>query len=56
MSLASRIDGASRGAADRMPDGFTRTLRRFHYDLAGASNAGAERTRALVSAKARAGG
>ena len=39
--LASRIDGASRGAGDRMPDGFMRTLKTFYYDLAGASNAGA---------------
>jgi predicted TIM-barrel fold metal-dependent hydrolase len=38
--LASRIDGASRGAKERMPDGFMRTLKAFHYDLAGASNAG----------------
>jgi len=39
--LASRIDGASRTAKDRMPDGFMRTLKTFFYDLAGASNAGA---------------
>lgn len=39
--LAARIDGASRGATDRMPDGFMRTLKTFYYDLAGASNAGA---------------
>jgi predicted TIM-barrel fold metal-dependent hydrolase len=39
--LASRIDGASRAAADRMPGGFRNTLKTFFYDLAGASNAGA---------------
>ena len=39
--LASRIDGASRGAADRLPSGFMAEIRKFHYDLAGASNAGA---------------
>jgi len=39
--LASRIDGASRGAKERMPAGFMRTLKTFYYDLAGATNAGA---------------
>jgi 6-methylsalicylate decarboxylase len=39
--LAARIDGASRGAKDRMPAGFMATLKTFHYDLAGATNAGA---------------
>ena len=39
--LASRIDGASRGAKERMPAGFMSTLKAFHYDLAGATNAGA---------------
>jgi predicted TIM-barrel fold metal-dependent hydrolase len=39
--LASRIDGASRGAAERMPAGFLATLKTFYYDLAGATNAGA---------------
>jgi predicted TIM-barrel fold metal-dependent hydrolase len=39
--LASRIDGASRAARDRMPAGFMSTLKTFYYDLAGASNAGA---------------
>jgi predicted TIM-barrel fold metal-dependent hydrolase len=39
--LASRIDGASRAARDRMPAGFLSTLRTFHYDLAGATNPGA---------------
>jgi len=39
--LASRIDSASRNASERMPAGFLRTLKTFHYDLAGATNAGA---------------
>ena len=39
--LASRIDGASRGAKERMPAGFMSTLKTFYYDLAGATNAGA---------------
>jgi predicted TIM-barrel fold metal-dependent hydrolase len=39
--LASRIDGASRGAKERMPAGFIATLKTFYYDLAGATNAGA---------------
>jgi predicted TIM-barrel fold metal-dependent hydrolase len=39
--LASRIDGASRGAGDRLPSGFLAEIRKFYYDLAGASNAGA---------------
>jgi len=39
--LASRIDGASRGATERMPAGFLTTLKTFYYDLAGATNAGA---------------
>jgi predicted TIM-barrel fold metal-dependent hydrolase len=39
--LAGRIEGASRGAAERMPDGFTATAKRFYYDLAGATNKGA---------------
>jgi 6-methylsalicylate decarboxylase len=39
--LASRIDGASRAATDRMPSGFMSTLKTFYYDLAGATNAGA---------------
>jgi 6-methylsalicylate decarboxylase len=39
--LAGRIDGASRNAKDRMPDGFLSELKKFHYDLAGAANAGA---------------
>jgi predicted TIM-barrel fold metal-dependent hydrolase len=39
--LAGRIDGASRGAKDRLPNGFMHELKRFHYDLAGAANAGA---------------
>ena len=39
--LAARIDGASRGARERMPNGFLAELKTFFYDLAGASNAGA---------------
>jgi 6-methylsalicylate decarboxylase len=39
--LAGRIEGASRNAADRLPDGFTAVIKRFHYDLAGATNKGA---------------
>jgi predicted TIM-barrel fold metal-dependent hydrolase len=39
--LAGRIDGASRNAKDRLPNGFMHELKKFHYDLAGAANAGA---------------
>ena len=39
--LAGRIEGASRGAGDRLPDGFTAAIKRFYYDLAGATNKGA---------------
>jgi predicted TIM-barrel fold metal-dependent hydrolase len=39
--LAGRIDGASRGAKDRLPNGFIGELKKFYYDLAGATNAGA---------------
>jgi len=39
--LAGRIDGASAGAKDRLPNGFTSELRKFYYDLAGAANPGA---------------
>jgi predicted TIM-barrel fold metal-dependent hydrolase len=39
--LAGRIDGASRGAKDRLPNGFLHEAKKFHYDLAGAANAGA---------------
>ena len=39
--LASRIDGASRNAADRLPAGFITAAARFFYDLAGATNPGA---------------
>ena len=38
--LASRIDGGSRNAADRLPNGFMTEAKRFFYDLAGASNPG----------------
>ncbi len=36
-----RIDGGSRNARDRLPNGFMHEARRFHYDLAGATNPGA---------------
>ena len=39
--LAGRIDGASRNAADRLPDGFLEQAGRFYYDTAGAANRGA---------------
>jgi len=39
--LAGRIDGASRGAKDRLPNGFLHEAKKFYYDLAGAANAGA---------------
>jgi predicted TIM-barrel fold metal-dependent hydrolase len=39
--LAGRIDGASSGAKDRMPNGFLSEVKKFYYDLAGAANRGA---------------
>jgi predicted TIM-barrel fold metal-dependent hydrolase len=39
--LAGRIDGASAGAKDRLPNGFMAGLKKFYYDLAGAANPGA---------------
>ena len=39
--LAGRIDGASNNAKDRLPNGFVAEIRKFQYDLAGASNRGA---------------
>jgi 6-methylsalicylate decarboxylase len=39
--LAGRIDGASRNAKDRLPNGFIHEVKKFYYDLAGAANAGA---------------
>jgi predicted TIM-barrel fold metal-dependent hydrolase len=39
--LAGRVDGASRNAKDRLPNGFMHELKKFYYDLAGAANAGA---------------
>jgi predicted TIM-barrel fold metal-dependent hydrolase len=39
--LASRIDGASAAAKDRMPAGFMAEARKFYYDTAGAANRGA---------------
>jgi predicted TIM-barrel fold metal-dependent hydrolase len=39
--LAGRIEGASSNAKDRLPNGFIAEIRKFYYDLAGASNRGA---------------
>lgn len=39
--LAGRIDGASRNAKDRMPNGFLAEATKFYYDTAGAANKGA---------------
>ena len=39
--LAGRIEGASTNAKDRLPNGFIAEIRKFYYDLAGASNRGA---------------
>ena len=39
--LAGRIDGGSRNAEDRMPDGFIHEAKKFYYDTAGAANRGA---------------
>jgi predicted TIM-barrel fold metal-dependent hydrolase len=39
--LAGRIDGGSRNATDRMPNGFIFEAKKFYYDTAGASNRGA---------------
>jgi predicted TIM-barrel fold metal-dependent hydrolase len=39
--LAGRVDGQSRGARDRMPNGFIAEAKKFFYDTAGASNRGA---------------
>jgi predicted TIM-barrel fold metal-dependent hydrolase len=39
--LAGRIEGASGNAKDRLPNGFIAEIRKFYYDLAGASNRGA---------------
>jgi predicted TIM-barrel fold metal-dependent hydrolase len=39
--LAGRIDGGSRNAADRMPEGFIYEAKKFYYDTAGATNRGA---------------
>lgn len=39
--LAGRIDGGSRAAKDRLPNGFMAEARKFFYDTAGAANAGA---------------
>lgn len=39
--LAGRIDGGSRNAKDRMPNGFIGEAKKFYYDTAGAANRGA---------------
>lgn len=39
--LAGRIEGGSRTAADRMPNGFMHEAKKFYYDTAGATNRGA---------------
>ena len=39
--LAGRIDGGSRNAKERMPNGFIAEAKKFYYDLAGAANKGA---------------
>ena len=39
--LAGRIDGASNGAKDRLPNGFIAEAKKFYYDTAGAANRGA---------------
>lgn len=39
--LAGRIDGGSRTAKDRMPNGFIAEAKKFFYDTAGAANRGA---------------
>lgn len=39
--LAGRIDGGSRNAKDRMPNGFIAEAKKFFYDTAGAANRGA---------------
>jgi predicted TIM-barrel fold metal-dependent hydrolase len=39
--LAGRIDGGSRAMPDRLPGGFIAEAKKFFYDTAGASNAGA---------------
>jgi 6-methylsalicylate decarboxylase len=39
--LAGRIEGASNGAREALPNGFIAQLKTFHYDLAGAANRGA---------------
>ena len=39
--LAGRIDGASTKYKAQMPGGLINELKKFHYDVAGAANAGA---------------
>ena len=39
--LAGRIEGAASGAKEALPNGFAAELKRFYYDVAGATNRGA---------------
>ena len=39
--LAGRIDGASRNLKSEMPNGLIGELKKFNYDVAGATNVGA---------------
>ena len=39
--LAGRIEGAASGAKEALPNGFAAELKRFYYDIAGATNRGA---------------
>lgn len=39
--LAGRIEGAATNAREALPEGFIAALKRFHFDVAGASNRGA---------------
>ena len=52
--LAGRIDGGSRNAADRMPEGFIHEAKKFYYDTAGASQP--RRPRVSVGARPRGAG
>lgn len=39
--LAGRIEGAASGAKEALPNGFAAELKKFYYDIAGATNRGA---------------
>ena len=39
--LAGRIEGAASGAKEALPNGFAAELKRYYYDIAGATNRGA---------------